>query len=381
MPSKRPVIQLSTRDQKEIGRWLTSHGNSPAGGLAQPGSRRPAATRSIRQCRRSRAGDQSKDSHVVARALCARGYRQLVGCGAGPRTQAHLWAREIEAIVNATLQAKPKGMTQWSCRLMAKNQNVSKSTVSNIWRSHNLKPHRVKSFKLSRDARFLESLTDVVGLYLNPPQQALVLCVDEKSQIQALDRTQPGLPLKKGRCGTMTMQQRRAPPRSLPRWKSSRQGRWSMLQNYWHQEFLKFLRRLDQEFPGQTPLHLVMDNYGTQASQGASLAQRTSSFSRTLCRTSSSWLNLVERWFGELTSKRVRRGSFSSVKDLQKAIGEFLAAWNEIENPLSGPPQWNRFSRSWLIADKPSSRSSPVALSRAKENPRTPCPVNSWTLH
>src|SRR6202048_1123992 len=111
---------------------------------------------------------------------------------------------KIQAIVDATLRTNPKGMTQWSCRTMAAQQDVSKSTVSNIWRSHNLKPHRIKTFKLSRDPKFLEKLTDVVGLYLNPPQQAIVLCVDEKSQIQALDRTQPGLPLKKGRCGTMT---------------------------------------------------------------------------------------------------------------------------------------------------------------------------------
>ena len=111
---------------------------------------------------------------------------------------------KIHSIVDATLRQKPKGRTHWSCRLMATAHGVSKSTVNNIWQSHNLKPHRVKKFKLSRDARFLEKLTDVVGLYLNPPQQAMVLCVDEKSQIQALDRTQPGLPMKKGRCGTMT---------------------------------------------------------------------------------------------------------------------------------------------------------------------------------
>lgn len=111
---------------------------------------------------------------------------------------------KIQSIIDATLQSKPKGMTHWSCRLMAEAQKISKSTISNIWRSHNLKPHRTKTFKLSRDAKFLEKLTDVVGLYLNPPQQAVLLCVDEKSQIQALDRTQPGLPIKKGRCGTMT---------------------------------------------------------------------------------------------------------------------------------------------------------------------------------
>ena len=122
---------------------------------------------------------------------------------------------KIQSIVEATLRTKPKGMTQWSCRLMAARQGVSKSTINNIWQSHNLKPHRVKPFKLSRDAKFLEKLTDVVGLYLNPPQQAIVLCVDEKSQIQALDRTQPGLPMKKGRCGTMTHDYKRNGTTSL----------------------------------------------------------------------------------------------------------------------------------------------------------------------
>jgi transposase len=244
---------------------------------------------------------------------------------------------KIEAIVNATLQAKPKGMTQWSCRLMAKNQNVSKSTVSNIWRSHNLKPHRVKSFKLSRDARFLEKLTDVVGLYLNPPQQALVLCVDEKSQIQALDRTQPGLPLKRGRCGTMTHDYKRNGTTTLFAALEVLQGKvvGQCYKRHRHQEFLKFLRRLDQEFPGQTPLHLVMDNYGTHKHPKVQAwLKGHPRFLPHFVPTSSSWLNLVERWFGELTSKRVRRGSFSSVKDLQKAIGEFLAAWNENPKPF-----------------------------------------------
>jgi len=244
---------------------------------------------------------------------------------------------KIQAIVNATLQTKPKGMTQWSCRSMAQNQKVSKSTISNIWRSHNLKPHRVKSFKLSRDARFLEKLTDVVGLYLNPPQQALVLCVDEKSQIQALDRTQPGLPLKKGRCGTMTHDYKRNGTTTLFAALEVLQGKvvGQCYKRHRHQEFLKFLRRLNEEFPGQTPLHLVMDNYGTHKHPKVQAwLKRHPRFIPHFVPTSSSWLNLVERWFGELTSKRVRRGSFSSVEDLQKAIGEFLDAWNENPKPF-----------------------------------------------
>jgi transposase len=385
MPSKRPVIQLSTRDQKEIGRWLTSHGTPQQVALrsrivlaAATGRSDSAVAQELEINRktvmlwRGRFAQEGVDS--LWDVAPGRGRKPTFGPG------------KIEAIVDATLQAKPKGMTQWSCRLMAKNQNVSKSTVSNIWRSHNLKPHRVKSFKLSRDARFLEKLTDVVGLYLNPPQQALVLCVDEKSQIQALDRTQPGLPLKKGRCGTMTHDYKRNGTTTLFAALEILQGKvvGQCYKRHRHQEFLKFLRRLDQEFPGQTPLHLVMDNYGTHKHPKVQAwLKGHPRFLPHFVPTSSSWLNLVERWFGELTSKRVRRGSFSSVKDLQKArlSASFWRLGMKIQNPLSGRPQWNRFSRSWLIADKPSSRSSPVALSRAKENPRTLCPVNSWTLH
>jgi transposase len=244
---------------------------------------------------------------------------------------------KIQAVVHATLQTKPKGMTQWSCRLMAEKQGLSKSTVSNIWRSHNLKPHRVKTFKLSRDPKFLEKLTDVVGLYLNPPEKAVVLCVDEKSQIQALDRTQPGLPMKKGRCGTMTHDYKRNGTTTLFAALEVLQGRviGQCYERHRHQEFLKFLRRLDEEFPGDVPLHLVMDNYGTHKHpRTVAWLERHPRFISHFVPTSSSWLNLVERWFGELTSKRVRRGSFFSVAELQQAIQEFLAAWNEAPRPF-----------------------------------------------
>jgi transposase len=244
---------------------------------------------------------------------------------------------KIQSIIDATLQSKPKGMTHWSCRLMAETQKVSKSTISNIWRSHNLKPHRTKTFKLSRDAKFLEKLTDVVGLYLNPPQQAVVLCVDEKSQIQALDRTQPGLPIKKGRCGTMTHDYKRNGTTTLFAALEVLSGRvvGQCHERHRHQEFLRFLRRLDREFPGKTPLHLVMDNYGTH--KHANVRNWLKRHPRFVCHfvpTSSSWLNLVERWFGELTSKRIRRDSFSSVPELKPAIDQFLAAWNEAPRPF-----------------------------------------------
>src|SRR5271157_1474665 len=239
---------------------------------------------------------------------------------------------KIASIVDATLQTKPEGGTHWSCRTLAKRQGVSKSTINNIWQAHNLKPHRVETFKLSRDPKFLEKMTDVVGLYLNPPEQAMVLCVDEKSQIQALDRTQPGLPMKKGRCGTMTHDYKRNGTTTLFAALELAQGKvvGECYQRHRHQEFLKFLRRLDQAFPGPVPLHLVMDNYGTHSKQEVrTWLKKHPRFRLHFVPTSCSWLNLVERWFRELSTPCIRRGAFFSVDDLKQAIFEFLAAWNE----------------------------------------------------
>jgi len=244
---------------------------------------------------------------------------------------------KIAAIVEATLQTKPTGVTQWSCRTMAKRQGLSKSTINNIWRAHNLKPHRVETFKLSRDPKFLEKLTDVVGLYLNPPQQAIVLCVDEKSQIQALDRTQPGLPLKKGRCGTMTHDYKRNGTTTLFAALETLQGKviGQCYQRHRHQEFLKFLCTLDKEFPGDVPLHLIMDNYGTHTHENVrAWLQRHPRFVPHFVPTSASWLNLIERWFGELSEKAIRRGAFASVDDLKACIDSFLAAWNNDPKPF-----------------------------------------------
>jgi transposase len=244
---------------------------------------------------------------------------------------------KIAAIVDATLQTKPAGMTHWSCRTLAAKQGVSKSTINNIWQAHNLKPHRVKTFKLSRDAKFLEKMTDVIGLYLNPPEQAIVLCVDEKTQIQALDRTQPGLPLKKGRCGTMTHDYKRNGTTTLFAALELARGKviGQCYQRHRHQEFLHFLRTLDREFPGKVPLHLVMDNYGTHKHDNVrQWLKRHPRFVLHFVPTSSSWLNLVERWFCELSTKAIRRGIFYSVADLKSAIDAFLAAWNDDPKPF-----------------------------------------------
>jgi len=244
---------------------------------------------------------------------------------------------KVAAIIDATLQTKPAGATHWSCRSMAKKQGVSKATVNRIWQSHQIKPHRTKGFKLSRDPRFLEKLTDVVGLYLNPPQKALVLCIDEKSHIQALDRTQPGLPLKKGRCGTMTHDYKRNGTTTLFAALEVAQGKvvGQCYARHRHQEFLKFLGRLDDEFPDDLQLHVVMDNYGTHKHPRVQRwLKRHPRFITHFIPTSSSWLNLVERWFGELTGKRIRRGVFVSVDDLKMAIEEFLSAWNADPKPF-----------------------------------------------
>ncbi len=172
---------------------------------------------------------------------------------------------DVARIVEATLQTKPKGSTHWSTRTLARDQGVSKNTIHRIWQEHQLKPHLTKSFKLSRDPKFLEKLTDVVGVYLTPPQNAVVLCVDEKSQIQALDRTQPGLPLKPGRCGTFTHDYKRNGTTTLFAALQMVEGRviGECYPRHRHQEFLRFLRRLDAEFPETTGLHLILDNHGT----------------------------------------------------------------------------------------------------------------------
>jgi transposase len=220
---------------------------------------------------------------------------------------------------------------------MAKAQGVSPASVQRIWDAHGLQPHRVKTFKLSRDPRFVEKLTDVVGVYLNPPDKAVVLCVDEKSSVQALDRTQPGLPMKKGRCGTLTHDYKRHGTTSLFAALNPLDGTvvGQCLPRHRHQEFLKFLRQLDREFPTPVQLHLILDNYGTHSHDKvrAWLAKRPR-FHLHFTPTSASWLNLVERWFRELTEKRLRRGVFRSVPDLEQAIHDFMTVHNADPKPF-----------------------------------------------
>ena len=244
---------------------------------------------------------------------------------------------KVEEIIQATLHTKPPGATHWSVRTMAKAQGISPASVARIWQAHGLKPHRVKTFKLSKDKRFVEKLTDVVGLYLNPPDKAMVLCVDEKSQIQALDRTQPGLPMKKGRCGTMTHDYKRHGTTTLFAALNVLDGTviGSCYPRHRHEEFLKFLRKIDRETPNGINLHLIVDNYGTHKHPNVKKwLSKHKRFHLHFIPTSSSWLNLIERWFGEITQKRIRRGVFHSVPDLIAAIEEYILLNNQDPKPF-----------------------------------------------
>ena len=240
--------------------------------------------------------------------------------------------RKVRAVVEATLHTTPPHATHWSVRSMAKAQGISRMAVQRIWKQHTLKPHLVKTFKISRDTHFVEKLYDVVGLYLNPPDKSLVLCVDEKSQIQALDRTQPGLPLKKGRCGTMTHDYKRNGTTTLFAALSMLDGKviGDCMPRHRHQEFMRFLKKIDGETPSDLDLHLIVDNYGTHKHPRVkSWLRRHPRFHLHFIPTSSSWLNVVERWFRELTDKRIRRGSFGSVPELIAAIKDYLDGHNQ----------------------------------------------------
>ena len=246
-------------------------------------------------------------------------------------------AATIEAIVEATTKSKPKGGTHWTRRTMAAEFGVSPATVHRIWKARGLKPHLVATFKLSTDPAFEDKLTDVVGLYLDPPERAVVLCMDEKSQVQALDRTQPSLPMKPGRAGTMTHDYKRNGTTTLFAALDVLTGSviGQCLPKHRHEEFLKFLRTIEREVPKGLAVHLILDNYATHKHPDVQAwLARHRRFHLHFTPTSSSWLNLVERWFRELTDKALRRGSFNSVPDLIAAIQEYLDAHNEDPKPF-----------------------------------------------
>ena len=266
-----------------------------------------------------------------------RGFDGLRRDASRPGRKQPLTAGQIKRVVRMTLHEKPAAGTHWSVRKMAEAVGLSPSSVQRIWAAHGLKPHLGKTFKLSNDPQFSEKVQDIVGLYLDPPDKALVLCVDEKSQIQALDRTQPGLPMKPGRAGTMTHDYKRHGTTTLFAALDVATGKviGRCLQRHRHQEFLRFLREIDRATPKRLDLHLIIDNYATHkhAKVKAWLAKHPR-FHLHFTPTSASWLNQVERFFGLITEDAIRRGVFRSVADLEAAIEAYLAHHNADPNPF-----------------------------------------------
>ncbi len=336
MPRKSLPVVLSESENIRLEQWIRA-GSTPQqvvlrAKIVVSAARGQSDRRIARELK-----VQRRTAALWRRRVCEQGIGCVWEVAPGRGRKAAYGSAAVTRIVQATLQSKPKGSTHWSTRTLAREQGVSKNTIQRIWQEHQLKPHLTKTFKLSRDPKFLEKLTDVVGVYLTPPQNAVVLCVDEKSQIQALDRTQPGLPLKPGRCGTFTHDYKRNGTTTLFAALQLVEGRviGECYPRHRHQEFLRFLRHLDAEFPETTTLHLILDNYGTHGHERVRrwLAKHPR-FVLHFIPTSSSWLNLVERWFGELSQKAVRRGAFRSVTDLERAIKEFMEAWNANPTPF-----------------------------------------------
>lgn len=261
--------------------------------------------------------------------------------GAPPKTV------DVARLVELTTQSKPEAATHWSTRTMAEHLGVSAASVSRHWRAHGLKPHLVRGFKVSRDPKFVEKLEDIVGLYLSPPEHALVLCCDEKSQVQALDRTQPGLPMKKGRAATMTHDYKRNGTTTLFAALNVLDGQVisQCQERHRHTEWLKFLRQIDRQTPKDKALHLIADNYATHKHPKVQeWLQKHPRFTMHFTPTSASWLNMVERFFRDISESRLRRGVFTSVNELITAIDEYVAHHNVNPKPFV----WTKSARDIL---------------------------------
>jgi len=325
-----PMIILTDEDRQLLQRWAKGR-STPA--------------RLVLRAQIVLASAQGKQNKVIAeelgtnRPLVSKWRTRFVRQGVAgiekdaPRGGRPSTARDAMAakIIEWTTLHKPGNATHWSTRTLAAELKTSHSMVNRVWQANGLKPHLSRTFKLSNDPRFVEKVTDVVGLYLNPPEHALVLSCDEKSQIQALDRTQPGLPIKKGRCGTMTHDYVRNGTTTLFAALEMAQGKLigTCMNRHRHQEWIKFLKLIDEQTPANLDLHLIADNYFTHKTpQVQRWLRRHPRFHMHFIPTSSSWLNLVERWFREITDKRIRRDAFTSVDQLVAAIMDYIAKHN-----------------------------------------------------
>ena len=295
---------------------------------------------------------QGKDNHFIADELRCnvktvgqwrnRFIEEGLECLTKDRPRGHPKATVLgtdieEEIVRKTTQERPENATHWSTRTMAKAMGISEHSVRRVWKRHGLKPHLQKTFKLSNDPVFAEKLENIVGLYMNPPEQALVLSVDEKSQIQALDRTQPGLPLKPGRCGTRTHDYKRNGTTTLFAALCTVTGYIisECMPRHRHQEWLAFLKKIEQEVPKDLDIHIICDNYATHKHETVwTWLAKNPRFHMHFTPTSASWMNLVERFFRDLTDKRIRRGVFKSIDSLHQAISDYIESHNAEPKPF-----------------------------------------------
>jgi transposase len=271
------------------------------------------------------------------RRFLAKGVEGLLKDATRPPRRKPLTAEKIAEVIHLTLHAKPPNATHWSVRTLAPVAGLSPSSIQRIWSAHGLKPHLTKTFKLSNDKHFAAKVQDVVGLYLDPPDRALVLSLDEKSQIQALDRTQPGLPMKKGRAGTWTHDYKRHGVTTLFAALDVATGKviGQCMKRHRHQEWLKFLRAIDRATPKGLDLHLIADNYATHKHPAVKVwLAKHPRFHMHFTPTSASWLNQVERFFGLITDQRIRRGVFHSVAELEAAIHKYLEHHNADPRPF-----------------------------------------------
>lgn len=331
-----PQIDLSDKERETLVKW--SRGRST-----------PA--RVVRRAKIVLLAADGLENKDIAATLCVtertagRWRRRFFDGGAQalekdlPRGGRHATQREkYESIIIKKVQEeKPEDATHWTTRLLAEAVGVSQNLVFRVLRANNLKPHLVKTFKISNDPNFEEKLCDVVALYLNPPEHALVLSADEKTSIQALDRTQPELPIKKGRCGTMTHDYKRNGTTTLFAAIDMAEGKVisTCMDKHRHQEWIKFLNLIDQETPAELDIHLIVDNYATHKHPKVTAWQkRHKRFHFHFIPTSSSWLNVIEGFFAKLTRKRLKRGVFKSVDQLKQAITEFINAHNKDPKPF-----------------------------------------------
>jgi transposase len=312
---------------------------------------RCASVRTVERVRIILLADEGQQDIDIAKELgvtrqkAARWRNRFLDCGIdalyqdAPRSgrKKQCSRQKITMIVQKTLKETPSNATHWSTRSMAKATGISAASVRRIWKAHGLKPHLIRTFKLSNDKAFEEKLEDIVGLYMNPPEHALVISCDEKSQIQALDRTQPGLPLKKGRAGTMTHDYVRNGTTTLFAALNTLDGTVMAMhqQKHRHQEWLKFLQMIDEQTPDDKQLHLIVDNYATHKHPRVQRwLLRHPRFHIHFTPTSASWLNAVERFFRDITVNRIRRGVFRNVEELEQAITDYIGHHNAAPKPF-----------------------------------------------